>query len=974
MINRLHSGNCNSASFEWMAPAKRHFESRRINRQFFSDVCPALSPFVLALAAWFATAGCTNNNGQTGTSTPIISVSMTQIPPVTMLVGAVAPVSASVNSDTAMAGVDWIATCASAPNCGSFSPAHTASGQTTMYSAPLGVPSKNTVAVTALSATDHSKASASTVTIISTVTGVTITEPPPATVPALAAITLAASVAGDPANLGVDWTASCGGANCTPVGFHSSAGGTVTFIVPGPVSFPNLVGATVTLTAYATADHNFSATASFIVTAPITVSITQAPPTTIFTNGTATVTAVVANDTSNSGVTWTVSCSNTPCGTVVPSQTASGAPATFTAPPAPPTPNPAVTITATSTAAGSVTATAVVTIVAPLSVAITQGVPNKSIVEAGNAPLVATVSNDAANAGVDWTVTCGSPGMCGSFSSAHTASGAATTFTAPGALPAGGAVTITATSTTDATQSASETVTITASLPPNSLLQGQFVLLMTARNSSNGPYVLGGVITGDGNGNITGGNLDLVDASGNASPAQVVGVTPSTYSIGADGRGQIQLTINTGALNGSFGVNGTGALTLSVAFANPQHALLSETDDFGSGTGTLDLQNATDLATFVNGAGLNGNYSLSLSGVEASNPASGYFLAGALTVQSSANSYGETAYVADQSDNGAITSVPFITLSSFNQATLYPTGELALTSVNLGLPTQFNLDVWLIDATHFVVTDWRDAFAGTPPVLVGGYMTIQPASASLAGAYAFTETGATTAAQPQVAGGILTCGSTGVLDVSPFAGTPVSDQAVNAACSSPVNGRALISISGATTAGVSQFAAYPTQDQGLYLIELDGGPSGSSGPSGAGVAERQTLSPPVSASSFSGNYASNFTASTALGTENFSGQIVSDGVSALSGTADVNSFNATATPPSGNPSSGATLAGSSFTADSSGRLPITLIFTPANGQPTPQITTIPAACYVVNPNTCLLLGLDATAPGTGILKLQNNGL
>src|SRR5208282_2548608 len=216
---------------------------------------------------------------------------------------------------------------------------------------------------------------------------------------------------------------------------------------------------------------------------------------------------------------------------------------------------------------------------------------------------------------------------------------------------------------------------------------------------------------------------------------------------------------------------------------------------------------------------------------------------------------------------------------------------------------------------------------------------------------------------------IFTCGSTGTLDVVPLAGVGLNDQTINATCSAPANGRGLIGISGATTAGLSQIAAYPTSDQGLYLIELDGGNAGTSGPSGAGVALLQTLGPAFTA----GAYGSNFTASTALGSEVFAAQIVSDGVSALSGTGDVTSFDATAAPPIGTASSGATLAGS-YGASSGGRVPVTLTITPATGQPTPQITTLHSLCYIVDINSCLLLGSDATAPGTGVLQLQDTGI
>lgn len=935
--------------------------------------------FVVGLAAFLGMAGCAyTSKANASTATPIIAVTMTQTPPAYLNAGNAVPLSATVSNDPADAGVDWVAACGSAPLCGSFSPAHTVSGGTTIFTAPLEVPAQNTVTVTALSTTNHGVQFVTYVTVTSDVTSVNITQGPPGSLPAWVTISLAATVAGDPNNLGVDWKATCGTTgllrtpvDCTPPGFHSQSGGSILFAVPSPLQIPNIVGSTVILTAYATADHNFSATASFTVTPPPTISLTQVPPSTMLTNATAPVSAVVANDTTNSGVTWSLGCDVAPCGTIVPTHSASGETVTFTAPPTVSGSN-HVVITASSTAVGLLlSATARVTVVAPLSVKITQGVPTGSITQNATTSVVATVANDPQSAGVDWTVSCGSPTACGAFLPTHTASGTATTFTAPSAIPAGNTVTITATSTTDPSQSDSETVTVTAGLPPNGLLLGKFVMLLTAKNSRNGPYALGGVISGDGIGNITKGQVDLVDASGNASPAAVVSImSPSTYSIGPDGRGQINLLINTAALNGSFGVSGSGAITLSVVFVTPQHALLTETDDFGSGTGTLDQQNATDLASFESGGWNNGVYSLELSGTEASSPNFGYSVASAVTVDFSTSTY---SYIADQSDKGQITSVPFTTVSRKFTTSRDPNGQLTFNSINLGLPTQFNLDAWLIDANHFVVTDWRDSFSGTPNIIVAGYLTAQPSSPSISGTYVFTEAGATSSAQPQVAGGILTCGSTGTLDVTPLNGTALSGQPITDSCTAPANGRGVIAISGVSTAGINQFAAYPTLDQGLYLIELDGGSTGTSGPSAAGVALQQTLSTPISNSALSGTYASSFNASTALGPQNFAAQIVSDGISTLSGIADVNFFNTTAVPPIGTPSLNAALAGS-FTAGAEGRFPMTLTIGPASGQPTPEFTTLPSACYVVDANTCLLLGLDTTAPGTGLLRIQNTGL
>lgn len=981
---------------DWLLMSSSQECQRRLRWTYSST----LMTLCLGVAASWGIAGCSTGAAKPASLTPTISVAMTQVPPTSLIVGATATVSATVTSDVANAGVDWVATCGSAPNCGSFSPSHTASGATTTYTAPLGVPAHNTVSIAALSTTDHSKAFATTVTITSTVTAITIIQPPAATMPAGAILNLGASVDGDPANLGVDWTATCsttiGPVTCSSSGLHSTPGGTAAFVVPQSISVPgtnqiqSLIGTSISITAFATADHSFTATASFTVTDPISINITQAPPVTMLTGATAPVIAVVTNDTTNSGVTWSVSCPNDPCGTVTPVQTASGIAATFTAPPTVPSPNPPpglqVTITAFATATGLpgtsstvVRSSVIVNIVAPISVKITTPIANNTLTQNSSASIAAVVSNDSANAGVDWTVTCGSAGACGSFSASHTASGGPTTFTAPAAVPAGGIITITATSTTDPTKTDQELVSVTNAVPPNSLLTGTFVLFLSAKNSKNGPFILGGVISGDGTGKITGGSLDLTDFSGNASPAQLVNVVaPSTYSIGLDGRGQIQLTINTFALNNSFGVPGpnrTGTIALSVVFVTPQHALLSETDSFGGATGTLDLQKATDVASFQNGsAGLNGTYSLLLSGVEATSATADYFLAGAITTQASGNSYTLAGYTVDQSAKGAIASVPFAAASQaqFNSA---PTqfGEISLNSVNLGLPTHFNLDLWLIDANHFVVTDWQDSISGSLPVIVGGYLTPQPASPSLSGTYAFTNFGVTTAAQPQASGGILACGSTGILDVVPLGGTALSNQPVTVTCGAPATGRGLIAISGASTAGINQFAAYPTLDRGLYLVELDGGAAGTSGPAGAGVALPQTLSAPISSSALNGAYALNVNSSTAAGSQTLSGQMVSDSVSALTGVVDVNSFNTTTIPEAATPSLTATLSGT-YIVGSNGRFPLALTISPTSGQPSPQITNLNPACYVVDANTCLLLGLDTTAPGIGILQLQNTGL
>jgi hypothetical protein len=79
-------------------------------------------------------------------------------------------------------------------------------------------------------------------------------------------------------------------------------------------------------------------------------------------------------------------------------------------------------------------------------------------------PVSAAVSNTS-NLQVNWSVTCGSAGACGSFLYSSSVSGSPNTYTAPSAIPSGGMVTVTATSAADPTKTASGTITITAPVP-----------------------------------------------------------------------------------------------------------------------------------------------------------------------------------------------------------------------------------------------------------------------------------------------------------------------------------------------------------------------------------------------------------------------------------------------------------------------------------------------------------------------------
>ena len=129
-------------------------------------------------------------------------------------------------------------------------------------------------------------------------------------------------------------------------------------------------------------------------------------------------------------------------------------------------------------------------------------------------PIIASVSNDSSNQGFDWALTCGG-GNCGTIT-AHTASGAPATFTAPGAAPSN-SVTVTAKltglpnfNTTTVTVSPPPTVATTGALTAATL--GNSYSLQLTANGGTAPltWALGGgtflpdTLSLNGTGMITG--------------------------------------------------------------------------------------------------------------------------------------------------------------------------------------------------------------------------------------------------------------------------------------------------------------------------------------------------------------------------------------------------------------------------------------------------------------------------------------
>jgi hypothetical protein len=294
-----------------------------------------------------------------------------------------------------------------------------------------------------------------------------------ATVQANQRTSFTATVLNDPKNDGTTWTLSgpgCTGAACGSLsGMRATSGAAVMYTAPAALPNPP----TVMLTATSVDDTTKSAKATITLTAgsASAISLVVAPSmASVATGATQMFAATLQNDSSNKGVSWTLSgtsCTGSACGTVSPATSASGVGVTYTAPGAIPTGT--ITLTATSVADGTKSAAAAISLTSstPPTVSVTPGTANLATGAITQA-FTANVSNDAQNLGVTWSLsgTNCTGAACGSISPTTSASGAAVTYTSAARATAAGTVTVTAAAVAEASAVGTAAVTLAAPTEP----------------------------------------------------------------------------------------------------------------------------------------------------------------------------------------------------------------------------------------------------------------------------------------------------------------------------------------------------------------------------------------------------------------------------------------------------------------------------------------------------------------------------
>ncbi len=511
--------------------------------------------------------------------------------------GETANLIATVTGDSSDAGVDWSLQCTSTlGNCGSLTPATSASGAVITYKAPPTVPTGGTVIITATARASegqpHVQSAVTTATITSTKTiSVNVTAPPSLTVQG--STTLTATVTNDDSDAGVTWTVSCAtSGKCGSVSAPTGSSGVFTATYTAPATIPSGAVVTITASPIAASPGGNPGLAQTTIT-PVLPSITfgTQPPATMTANTRSTVNAKVANDVAPGGVTWSVACGAAnawECGFVAPYQTASGANAVYTAPPI--APSGPVTLVASATAtcvqdscASSVSVPVTIAPATALSIGFVPAPPTQ-IEAATSAYLNAAVQNDSTSAGVDWKV-CASG--CGYFTVTPAIPPNPKTPTLP-TIPAVTATTV---------KAWPNGVPILYTAPATPPTDGLVAIQATAHANRSAIVVSAATIS-----TVNGG--PTLNGTVMAGTTPVAGAQVALYAAGSSGYGSASTLVSPPGQNPFVTTDAHGVFTIPAGYGCPQATSQMYLVAIGGTTGSSTPNSALAMMTALGSCGV----------------------------------------------------------------------------------------------------------------------------------------------------------------------------------------------------------------------------------------------------------------------------------------------------------------------------------------------------------------------------------
>ncbi|HKS81899.1 MAG TPA: hypothetical protein VJR23_10385 [Candidatus Acidoferrales bacterium] len=420
------------------------------------------------------------------------------------------------------------------------------------------------------------------------------------------------------------------------------------------------------------------------------------------------------------------------------------------------------------------------------------------------APLVATVTTGStADSGVSVTFTAPGTGASGTFAGGGAtatvstdSNGHATSpvFTANGAA---GSYTVTATAS-----GATGTASFSLSNTSVAVTTQSFSFYAAGTDTADDfNFTIAGAVTVDSNGNVTGGEQDFNDGVGLTSPEPAGdSITGGTLVVSASGQGTLTLTTNN--------VNWPEEI-FAVNFVNTDHALITEFDNVGTSTGSLDLQTMvapTGSFAFTGaGIGLSPNFPTTVVG--------GVFTFGANTLSGTIDI-----------DSGGTVALG----SAFGATVGNPDtfGRGSLTNTTVGITFMYYIVGG--EAIRFIDVDTTDTLLGSAfgqGDFAGGY------SASSIGQSVISFTGTPIFVAEVLAGQISTTPATGA-----FNGVVDVDEGGTVASGSPILGTYSMASTGYGSLSITNGGALDAATLGVYAVDPNLNINDPNNPSGGGGA------------------------------------------------------------------------------------------------------------------------------------------
>jgi hypothetical protein len=421
-------------------------------------------------------------------------------------------------------------------------------------------------------------------------------------------------------------------------------------------------------------------------------------------------------------------------------------------------------------------------------------------------------------------------------------------------------VTVTDSESLQATASSSLSISIaTKNCTNDASLQGNYALVSSGWSSLTTAASAAGSFAADGNGNITGGLLDLANQDSSSKPQS--GTFTGTYCVASNNLATISLTYG-------GGLRGTNTFGAALDSSDGNGHIMSYDNSDLKVSGLLRKQNTSVFSTGM----IDGNYAFGLVGADPL--ANRFAMAGEFNSNGSGTLSGEN----DSDDGGLVHAAQTLSASDFIVAsTGRGTATITFSTGNT------NFVFYVVSSSEMLMMAFDTT--ETPPIILAGQVLQQSGSftdASVDGVSVLElQSLGNSGSEPTVTAGLITTtgnSATYTVSADQNQGGTMSTQSDSGtfSVSSSVNGRVKLTPSG----GGSETVLYLVEKNQAFVIGTDDGVS-------YGTMEPQTGSD-FNDASLSGNYLGGSQPAENANVSEEADYLNSNGSGTLSGTSDTN--------------------------------------------------------------------------------------